>query len=507
LERLPPVVYETVVQTLIQIKEVLERATDVGSRYGLRQMPPARPILERAESATLAEIQRQGTMITKVQKSCSIFLRIIWTAYDRGRFVSLVEQLEKYIDALYDFCPVRSRQQLTYAVEANMLARTILDEGQEGVQMMQRAAKYERNPSLQGVAGLAAERDRGLELQSLENGATQRNQSYWQHQLNVQQIEVFSRETDMPFVRSFGALRDGHQTPVMIEWRTYNPLTLENMSKEDLQNRVEALARLLGPRSRTNGFRILECKGYFEDNTNARFGLVFSHPPNVNNTRAVKPISLYQIIRQKDKVPLLGDRFALAGFLAESLHRILAAGWLHKSVNAHNLLFFRDSSTDLHSGSGQPVSLGDPYFTGFALARPNGTDVATSRRVPANVGLALYRHPDVMGINGAGIAQYQGVHDIYSLGIILLEIGTWVRIEQRYIQGTPPQTFRDQLISAAVPQLGPSMGENYMRAVRKCLTGSFGGLARLVGDEPDYNINLLDSFCLEVIDVIKNCQV
>jgi Prion-inhibition and propagation len=506
LEHLPTVVHETVVQTLIQINEVLERATTIGGNYGLTRKS-VQPAIERDEAAAVAEITRQGTPIAKVHKSYSLFRRMIWTGHDRGRFHTLVEHLRRYIDALYDFVPVETRKQLTFAVEARQLAQTVLHEGREGVQVLQRAAQQNRDPSLQRIAQLSIERDSAIQLQTLQNANSFQNQPAWQCELSFRQVEIFHRQADTPSTRSFGALRNNQRTRLIIEWRTYSPVTLQEMSKHDLQLRVEALAKHLAPRPRPDVFRILDCQGYFEDNSAARFGLLFSYPLNFNSSQALDPISLFQLLQREDRVPLLGDRFALAGVLAESLFSFMAAGWLHKCINSHDVLFFRDSMKDLHGGSHIPSSLNDPYLTGFALSRPNGTDIATSRRVPVSMGLAIYRHPDVIGLNGEPVGRYQTIHDIYSFGTVLLEIGTWVGLEKRYIPGSSARTFQSQLISAAVPQLGPSMGESYMTAVNKCLTGRFDNLANFFGHEPDYDLNLQDAFSREVIQVIKSCHV
>jgi hypothetical protein len=51
------------------------------------------------------------------------------------------------------------------------------------------------------------------------------------------------------------------------------------------------------------------------------------------------------------------------------------------------------------------------------------------------------------------------------------------------------------------------MGENYMRAVEKCLTGRLEQLVRFRGDEPEYNLNLQEAFFREVVLVLTNCHV
>jgi Prion-inhibition and propagation len=505
LEHLAPIVYETAVQTLIQINELLQKATGVAGHYGLRDLPPVQPPIERNRTVSEGEIRRQATMINRIQKSCSVFQRVCWVVQDRNKFIGMVDILTKFIDALYEFCPTNRREHLTLAVQADELATTLIDQGRPGIQILQQAAQSSTSTTLQRVGELAAFRERGIELRHVEGGNL--GYSVSSTCLDIRQLEIFNPTPETGNTRAYGALRDGRRTRVIIEWRTYNPLALGSMLKEDLQRRLDALAQMLSPARTPKCFRTLRCLGHFEDTTAARFGLAFQYPSEWDKPDALEPLSLYQIMTRKDKVPYLGERFALAAFLAESLYEFLVAGWLHKGINAHNILFFRSSTKNIWDGPSGPLSLRDPYFAGFALARPDGSDIQTSRRVPVTAGIALYRHPDVMGLSGGPVARYHPLHDIYSLGLILLEIGTWVRLEKRYMQGSPYQAFRGQIFAAAVPQLGPAMGENYKRAVEKCLTGEFEGMDAFMGNEPDYALNLQRSFFWEVLDVVKKCVV
>ncbi|OCK78210.1 hypothetical protein K432DRAFT_260738, partial [Lepidopterella palustris CBS 459.81] len=172
----------------------------------------------------------------------------------------------------------------------------------------------------------------------------------------------------------------------------------------------------------------------------------------------------------------LGERFQLAGFLAESLYELHASRWLHKSINSHNILFFQyDAQRILDQQLSSPVSLANPYFTGFALARPDDPNPDTDKIAP-DTDVGIYRHPDVQGLSGRPIAQYHCLHDIYSLGAVLLEIGTWCPLSTFYQTGQSGPAFRDRLLQRKVPLLGISMGENYMAAVRKCLDSRFDGM-------------------------------
>jgi hypothetical protein len=508
LETLPTPIYETVVQTLIQIKELLDSATDITGNYGLRKLSEGWSPIEQNRSAAKAEIRRQATMVFKIRKSCSMFQKIRWVIYDRSKFDRFIESLTRFIDALYEFCPVDRRRQLSFPIQADALAMTIIDSGPNGVQLLQQAAQQANGASFREVSMIAASQHSARTVQGMEAGQYIHLQPAVALRLDVHQVEIFNNpDTPTNLTRSSGAFRFNVRSRVIIEWRTYSQRTLDQMSKEDLQRRIEALAMLLSPRGRPNTFRVLDCLGYFEDNTATRFGLVFRFPSTWDKPQALDPLTLYEIMTRKDKTPYLGERFELACYLAESAYEFLVAGWLHKSMNSHNILFFRETKRAIWDEPDGPVTLKDPYFAGFALARPDGSDSQTSRRVPISMATALYRHPDVMGLNGDPVARYHPLHDLYSLGAILLDIGTWLRLEKRYIPDSSPQTFMSQLLSAAVPQLGATMGEKYMQAVHKCLTGKFEGTSAFNGNEPDYHLNLQRSFYWEVVTVLRSCHV
>ena len=94
-------------------------------------------------------------------------------------------------------------------------------------------------------------------------------------------------------------------------------------------------------------------------------------------------------------------------------------------------------------------------------------------------------------------------HDVYSLGVVLLEIGLW---EPAVAQDHPNHRFFDtkdrnevkqRLIKVANRLLASRMGPNYTEIVVKCLTGNFG-----IKDDSKEDIKLQQAFITPVIDVL-----
>lgn len=73
-----------------------------------------------------------------------------------------------------------------------------------------------------------------------------------------------------------------------------------------------------------------------------------------------------------------------------------------------------------------PRYLGDPYLVGLESARAVATvSEIADRRKMAMWERKIYQHPERVEIDGRITQSYTKAHDVYSLGIVLLEIGLW----------------------------------------------------------------------------------
>jgi hypothetical protein len=100
--------------------------------------------------------------------------------------------------------------------------------------------------------------------------------------------------------------------------------------------------------------------------------------------------------------------------------------------------------------------------------------------------------------------------DIYSLGVVLLEIGTWQRAAGSVRPGRSAKDMQDLCIASCERELGPAMGRIYLNAVLCCLTGDFAanGLDSIDEMEPDWSKLTADQiFALEEADEQMNADL
>lgn len=226
------------------------------------------------------------------------------------------------------------------------------------------------------------------------------------------------------------------------------------------------LATLLREEQKPEEFRVTNCLGYFHEAGQRRFGFVFQGTGNFPPPRLLDMIAASNQPR-----PSLTTRIQIARAVATSVWYLHATNWLHKGLRSENVVFpFKP-----------PAS---PYLTGFDYSRPVSAKERATKSVQ-NRYHDLYRHPSTQfDVPRDGPSGFKKAYDIYSLGVVLYEIGMWKPIHEimgiksdtsKEFSATEVKKTQTRLLSQeCLMSLAADVGDAYMTMVASCLSGDFG---------------------------------
>lgn len=237
---------------------------------------------------------------------------------------------------------------------------------------------------------------------------------------------------------------------------------------------------------------IMNCVGYFQLPRKNRFALHFAYPDNLSNPRLLQSL----LVDEKNKVVGLihsmSDRLRLAKSLASAVFYMHAGGFVHK-INPTNVVIFKSASHPF------PHHIGQPYLTGFDAVRK--ADAKTFRLRTEDWEQNIYLHPDRHRLEPGD--EFKMQYDIYSLGVVLLEIACWGSFIDRTGLGKyiweekkkseeeksnepkannggkettqqlllDPARLRKQYVRLAKRRIPPTLGDKYRDVVLSCLEG------------------------------------
>ena len=248
------------------------------------------------------------------------------------------------------------------------------------------------------------------------------------------------------------------------------------------------------------GFQVLNTS----PTTDSRFRYVFSFPEDRDGPRSLRDILSDPINKPIPPIPR-NYRFALPRKLAEAVYHVHKQNLVHKCIRPESVLLFKPAgdSPELQ----YPKTIGTPYLVDWAYARK--TVEVSMRQGHGDWIVAMYQHPERQAPPGSvSESAYNIGHDIYSLGICLLELGLWdsfivgeegaqrvspmlsdAKAEWRrenvaVSQSTSEARVEQQaFIKLAEMRLAYEMGEAYSKLVVKCLTcmeRGFGNVSTFV---------------------------
>jgi serine/threonine protein kinase len=291
----------------------------------------------------------------------------------------------------------------------------------------------------------------------------------------------------------------------LLEW-TYVDRRWHVPHIELARERLIRLVHELSIPEKPASLRILQTIGIVEDfrERAKRFGIISRLPGNCDVLR--EPVVLNDFFPRDSTTlselpePLLSERFRLALTIATAVHELHSSGWLHKEINSFNIAF-------LYSNDSPSISVQEPYMTGFGYARPDTEDVVSL--VVSSAGKDIYKHPDLRGrehnVEGQQVPRFKRKYDIYSFGLVLLEIGLWDSVSTFDTNLATPQAFTDRLVRVCKRDLGHRMGRTYRDVAIRCIEGIKTSTTE-PSDSNDQRAEESMSFYWSVVRELAKCQ-
>jgi Prion-inhibition and propagation len=407
-------------------------------------------------------------------------VQLQWAMIKQDNFEGLIVKLIGYNDAVESILDKDAMHDLRIMQQQNTLAMLQLTEQVSELRTLS-AAMYIRMeggkvPPTSGISRSSTLVEENMADDSIVTSLA----SFKAQLLSIDQSEATSSEL-LILPRDL-ALQSDNDSPVLlkeykgkkvwVEWREpVEGLNLHSELAKMIEQRVRKLAMLLGQSLKPKEFRAPHCLGYVSDGDEGeipRYGFVFEVPVQISS---IEPrMSNLRDLFTSTSSPSLTKRIALARMVTESLFYLHAVNLLHKGIRSKVILFFTE-------GGKTKVDLSSPVVSGFDFSRPDLPDEITVRHA-SSIEHDLYRHPDLLDSSAIRSCK---AHDIYSLGIVLVEIAYWKPIEEImdvaiYKKGarTKVRKLKSKILDeqeGILDEIENRTGEIFVSIVRRCIEG------------------------------------
>jgi hypothetical protein len=236
----------------------------------------------------------------------------------------------------------------------------------------------------------------------------------------------------------------------------------------------------------------LRLLGFTVDPSGPRCAMVYALPDGHDHKSLQQHRTLGSLLAtssvQEGPSPPLEDRFRLAYNLALSIMGYFAQGETHQYINSNNVLLVGPMER-LHRAK-MPRELRSPYLL------QSCQDFMTRLQTEEPLSATIYRHPE----HEVRASEVVPAYDIYSLGLLLLEIGLWIPLQRLWKAKYDRDIFMERVQGVYVLNLASRCGSKYMRVVMKCLQAP---------EELLYKNNYEDAgaFLLQVVKDLQQCCI
>lgn len=485
---------------------------------------PARYAGRSDSSAVESRIVQQGTFASSIQHKTSFRRRVLfaskpWGRPDREELKNKIDELCYWNDRLGELLPKGVSASLSSQAP---LSQILIDENKQALpRLTEESVESSLGEEFQVHARLWAERNDISSHTSSKNGIDG-NRLISAYRRDITCLESVSTTDMSSSVSSQLALRVYMDRPgsqpsrngktrgpdrvfgtitadksnliiapslAVVEWYSY--LSTKSEDLRIASTRLAGLVRLTSKDGLPNSLRILKGVGFVESGTS--LGMIYAIPPSAHPMK--QPVSLFSLMTNEAppdfRRPPLEARLHLAHQLTSALHSFGLVRWYHKDFNCRNIVFFRSKES-----SSDKLMWESPYITGFSISRPDAQDEVSLNKDHEE--LSIYLHPDLRTRDPKTRPKYERKYDIYSLGLVLLEIGFWQTLSslERDSSNLSPVDFKARIIRRCQKSLAFFTGSTYRDTVLRCL--------KWADEDFDEAANSLESFYfMVVLELVK----
>jgi hypothetical protein len=430
----------------------------------------------------------------KFTRRLNILSRCRWALGHNADIDALNLELRSHTDLLYQLCPedAISAMQMMFAEERLRIAVTLETLGQL-------ASKFAAQPPAASQQLSYSPSDGGLELLehltdlNLKAQVARRTSLTEAERLKLLTMDEKDFEIRTPRGASDMewslAMWNPKKEIVYVEFKSYKDD--RGYKSKYIQEYVLKLSILFSDPRTPVRLRTLRPLGIFKNQENGYLGFVHAlpdhlwrAPPTMTESdwdiRRPHKLSKALEFRNISQAPL-GLRFELARTLLKSVIFLHTSGWLHKNIRPESIIFFPKDQQPL---TRKQIDWLDVFLMGYKYARLHSQtefdgdddggpmtgiygDDSDVPRVQEQITLDIYQHPTK---RTEPHRRYQSAYDMYSLGLVLLEIGLWEPLAKLVPSNQNAYETQRHIRDKLHPRLVGQCGETYADVVRDCLS-------------------------------------
>lgn len=387
--------------------------------------------------------------------------------WDKSRFEDLIRDLTMSIDTLYDLSKTRQSTRSVLGLqtgEASSSKDQSLGSEERQFESTRMLAPQQIDPATLIWTGNQIISTRGTARPPTNNTS--------------RQIVLMRRSVNSSDLRkAIGQPPD--PIPVLVEYASYNSI----YSMTGITPSMTRFEKLFAGLSKSyySSDRLLvgllRLIGYYEDAEHSRFCLLFALPTNFGPMDIQSPTlqmptinSLSELLITPAFEPSLEVKYRLAYNIANAVFDLHSKGIVHGNLIPANVLFIEHPTSQRPFDLTQ-INMRQSYLGSYDLFSDTATDSGPS----VDQASMLYKHElDPRITKYTNLTQESKSLDLYSLAMILLEIGLWSSLSELFPRATQvPSNPTDVL-----KHLASRCGNIYVKAVKACLSAPEGELSR-----------------------------